>query len=441
MQEDPQQQPAKGAPRGPASFCIPRAAIEALVRAQASAQEIVAYLTLAKFTDATGVYTTSSVKAVKDRAGMGGPPAKAALERLAKIRAVKITSVHNGRSGKSGGWIDQAEDRGPILYSREAWLAAHPGEQLPDGPFEKAMVRYVLPDFGEPAEDRVWIGAGLVEGVGKFTRPLFHLKNAGPVAARLLLELYSLNDMETWGGVNPLLGPWRRYEPAEDEKHGIGLPGGARLIRARPVSLTAKIDANVSGNDKDAYWQALRALESIGLIYEMVTVLNRNPKPAKLSTGEAFGDIDQDAEPLYELDCRSHHGFKPAGEEGLAGMTARTAGDFKRPVTAREYASDGTLVGSGTFDGTYAAIVPAGSGAMVAGIYRLRFRPTNPKNAGVTDAWSRIRSGNRTMAEFITEFREFNGLPAIPAPWGAAAAAKAKKAEAPGPKPADPIPF
>lgn len=429
--QQPQDAP-QGAPRGSASFCIPRAAIDALMRAQAGALEICAYLTLARFTDATGCYTPASVKAVSVRTGTSKKLVEAALARLTTIRVQKISRVHNGRSGKSAGWIEQAEDRGPILVGREAWIGAHPDQALPDGPTERGQVRYVLPDFAEPAEDRVWIGAGLVDGFKTFERPLFSLKNAGPVAARLLLELYALNDMETWGGIDPTRGPWQRYEPAPEEKGGISLPGGARLLRTSRAGPVTKIDKNVSGGDDQAYWDALKALEAIGLIYEATTVLNRNPRPGKFASGQAFGDIPDDAEPLYELDARSRHGFKPAGEEGLAGLTARTAGEFGRPVTAKgEFITDAdgevVHVGASHFDGTYAAIVPAGSGVMVAGIYRLRFRVANAKNAGVRDAWTRIRDGNRSMYEFINAVRAFSRLPPLLPPWETAARAAAAK--------------
>jgi hypothetical protein len=238
--------------------------------------------------------------------------------------------------------------------------------------------------------------------------------------------------METWGGINPMGGPWRRYEPDADETAGISLRGGARLLRAARAGEVSRIDKNVSGGDDRAYWDALRALEAIGLIYEMVTVLNRNAKPGKLSSGAGYGEIPDDAEPLYELDCRSRHGFKPAGEEGLAGLTARTAGEFRRPVTAEgtyvpDPKRDGTVVyvASSHFDGTYAAIVPAGSGAMIVGIYRLRFRVANVKNAGVRDAWQRIRDGNRQMYEFINAVRAVSKLEPLLPPWETAARATA----------------
>jgi hypothetical protein len=402
----------QGAPRGSPSFCIPRAAIDALLKAQASALQVCAYLVLARFTDGTGIYSPASVKAISVRTGTGKKLVEKALETLSTIYAGAT----------------------PIVIDRAAWIKRQPDQVLPDGPTERGQVRYVLPDLGEPPESRVWIGASLVDGIGTFKRPLFGLKNAGSEAARMLLALYAINDMEAWGGADPRLGPWQRYEPDEAERDGINLNRGARLIRAKrqgPVG-NGEFFRRVWQPSKgewwgahdaagDPCWRALEALESMGLIYEMVTVLNRNPKPAKFAGGEAYGEIRDDAEPLYELDCRSRHGYKPVDEEGLAGLTAKTAGQFNRPVTAQgEFVRDGdetVYVGSGSFDGTYAALVPVGSGAMVVGIYRPRFRIANGKNAGVRDTWSRIREGNRSAFEFINAFRAANKLPPLLPPW------------------------
>ena len=173
-----------------------------------------------------------------------------------------------------------------------------------------------------------------MDGYGKFERPLKALKNAGDVAARLLLSMYSANDMETWGGVRPVgsnRGPWKRYEPVAND---VNIHGGARLIRAKGVWKVGSIVKRIIGTgDQQAYWDALAALESAGLVYEVVLVLNRNAVKAKYIDGEEFLDIPEDAEPLYELDCRSHHGYKPKGEEGIGGVTANTAGALSHPVT------------------------------------------------------------------------------------------------------------
>lgn len=401
-------------PRGPGSFCIPRAALNALLDNGATAYEVCTYLTLAKFTDESGRYSAASIRAVNTATGANktkGGSVDKALERLKTIRAKSVKKVSNGRSGKSHAWVDQVTDLGPILFDREGWFQAT-GEPLPDyGPNAIKTIRYVLPDFEEPPEDRVWFGNNLVSGVGGFTQPLKALKNAGDVAARLLLALYAVNDMETWGGVRPVgagHGPWVHYEPVDDDVRWTGI--GARLHRAkrggevgprdmfsRVCPFPAKPGSWWTAHDEAGgpVWRALEALQSSGLVYEVVIVLNRNAIKTKFSSGTEYSDIPEDAEPFYELDCRSRHGYKPDGEEGVGWATAKTAGDFGKPVTLE----------GGRFDGTYAAFVPDGYGCMIAGIYRLRFKVANPKNAGVRGAWAGIHQRNREALELVNSIR------------------------------------
>ena len=400
--------------RGPGSFCIPRAALNALLDNGATAYEVCTYLTLARFTDESGRYSTASISAVNRYTGANktkGGPVDRALERLKTIRAKSVKKVSSGRSGKSHAWVDQVTDLGPILFDREGWFQAT-GELLPDGAHQRAEVLHVLPDFEEPPEDRVWFGNNLVSGVGG-AQPLKALKNAGDVAARLLLALYEVNDMETWGGVRPVgtgHGPWVHYEPVDTDTR---FTVGARLHRAKDARPVAIIEKRIT-EDQDQYWQALKALQSSGLVYEVVMVLNRNAIKAKFSSGTEYSDIPGDAEPFYELDCRSRHGYKPDGEEGVGWATAKTAGDFGKPVTLE----------GGTFDGTYAAFVPDGYGAMIAGIYRLRFRVSNPKNAGVKGAWAGIHQRNREALELVNSIRIASRLESLTSPKAQVEAAK-----------------
>lgn len=408
--------------KGAGSFCIPRAAIEALLDAKADAYTVCAYLTLACYTDESGMYSSASAKAVGIRAGAGrmtGGPVPRAIQRLKEIHAFKVERVSNGKAGKKHDWIEHKTDLGPILFDSDTWTQ-QTGEILPERPERAGKILHVLPTFNEPAVSRVWFGRGLVEGHESHSRPLKQLKDAGPEAARLLLAMYAANDMETWGGVQPIgegRGPWKHYEPVA-EPHS--LPGGAILMRAKDSGSLASVDPRISGGNNSAYWQALEALESIGLFYEVVLVLNRNAKPSKFPSGQEYSQIPDDAEPLYELDCRSLHGYKPKGEEGLGGITARTAADFGLPVATQ----------GGRFDGTYAAIVRRGQGAMLAGIYRPRYRVSNPKNAGTKEAWARIHESNREHFDFIATLRSVNGKEALPAPWDASKAAADRQAEA-----------
>ena len=410
------------APRGAGSFCVPRVALEALLNAKASAYEICTYLVLAKYTDESGRYSPASISAVNKATGsnkLKDGPVGRALERLKTIRAASVKQVSNGRSGKSHALVDQTTDLGPILLDRETALAKN-GGALPDGPTERGMVRFYLPDFGEEMDGRVWFGNNLVSGVGGFAQPLKALKNAGDAAARLLLSLYAANDMEIWGGVRPTgakSGPHKRYEPVVEDAN---LRGGVRLIRAKDSGELAWIDSRISGGVAENYWDALRALKSAGFVYEVVVVLNRNAAKLKFASGEEYGGIPDGAEPYYELDAKSDHGYKPSGEEGIGGAVANTAGACGCPVTLE----------GGRFDGTYAAMVPSGFGAMIAGIYRLRFRVANPRNAGVSGAWARIHQNNRDAFDLVAKVRVANGLTPLVAPWSEGAARASTNDEA-----------
>jgi len=394
----------KAAPRGAGSFTIPKAALNALLDNGATAYEVCTYLTLARFTDESGQFSTASISAVNRYTGANktkGGTVDRALQRLKTINAKSVKTVlkkvSNGKRGNAHAMIDQRVqeeiDLGPILFDRESWLQAT-GELLPDGPHERAEVLHVLPDFDEAPEDRVWFSNNLVTGVGGFTQPLKELKNAGDVAARLLLALYEVNDMETWGGVRPVgaagYGPWVRYEPVDtDAQFTIG--GLRRAKNAGPIAVIKK---SITSDDQ-AYWSALSALQSAGLVYEVVMVLNRNAIRKNFSSGQEYSGIPEDAEPFYELDCLSRHGYKPSGEEGIGWATAKTAGDLGKPVTLE----------CGIFDNTYAAFYPKGYGCMIAGIYRLRFRVSNPKNAGVKGAWAGIHQRNRDALELVNRVR------------------------------------
>lgn len=191
-----QEPPAKGAS---ASFCIPRTAINALLKAKADAVTIGAYLTLACFTDSSGMYSTAAVTALYRYLSVNKTKIGRGQKALAKLMDIKVKG-----SGR------KASDT-PLIYSREAWTKAT-GEIPPDGPVQRSMVTYILPTFDEEPSDRVWFSKNLVMGFGAFRQPLKKLKNAGDIAARVLLALYRDADMTAYGGVPPSAGLWRRYE-------------------------------------------------------------------------------------------------------------------------------------------------------------------------------------------------------------------------------------
>ena len=408
----------KDSAKGEKSFCVPRLAIEALLDASATAYEICAYLILANFSDSTGCFSTAGSSAVGRYTGGNksiSGPVKRALENLKKIRAKRKVSFSNGRGVDMHGMADEWQDLGPLVLSREQWLKENVGteKKLPDGPIERSKVLHILSDFGEPLDERVWIGSNLIFGINTFNLPLRKLKNNGDVAARLLLLLYGSNDMATWGGLSPVglnPSPWMRYKTiCEDDE----LEGGFRLIRAKahrlvitdwthlirawPQPVAPKHWVTLHKEAGNPIGNAFFLLQAEGYFYEMVMVLNRNavnvPKNDDLY-------IPEDAEPFYELDSRSQHGYKSRGEEGVGGLTARTVGELGFPVA----------LPSGKFDATYAAIVKKGQGAMIAGIYRMRFRVVNPENSGVKETWRNIQKNQEDAFKLIQDLRASNNL-------------------------------
>lgn len=401
----------------PGSFAIPRAAVGALLREGATALEICAYLVLARFSDRSGRYSTASVNAISRYTGsnktVGGSIARA-IDRLQRIRGFgseQVTEVKD-QSTRS---VHKVVPRAPIVVSREAW--PKPDDvRAADGPTERSSVRFVLPDFDEEPSERVWLSNAIVDGIGRFDRPLRALKNAGDEAARLLLVLYLNNDMYVWGGVDPTLegSPYVSFEKVFKDEI---VKGGARLIRARrrgvvfgvelqgKVSRAPRAQSALSHSFENAQSPGIRALEALlglGMVYEVVMVLNRDAVPLRPKLAKrVYSGIPMDAEPLYELDTLTRSlGFKPRGEEGIGVATAKTAKDLGFPVTLPD----------GRFDGTYAAFVQQGVPAMLAGIVRLRFRVNNVKNAGVRGAWLQIYQGNTEALDFLQKVRRANRL-------------------------------
>lgn len=352
--------------RGAGSFWISGEAITRLIQHKATAIQISAYLVLAKHTEETGRLSTAGVQAVRTALGVGYESAENALQALISME------------------IAMSADRWKILT----------GEVLPERPSMISQVRWVLDLNGGTPDSRVWFSNALIEGYGKFTKPLKKLKMCGDVAARLLLLAYQQSDLEQFGGVKPSAF-YVRYEMSKIKNlEGYDLWHGLLKNKSSYRNLMAQvIDEPIPKSEKDVaealkpFWNALDALDSAGFIYQVVTVLDRTAD-------------NKNAQVIYDLDTKSRHGFKPDGEQGLAGETARISGALGNPVAD----------GMGRFYGRYAAIVPAGVIPFIVGIYRVRFRVANPKNYGVTVAWSRIRQSEREALDWLQDCCQKQGL-------------------------------
>lgn len=370
--------------KGKGSFWLRKKVINSLIES-ATVTQICAYLILARYTDSTGQFSTCGMTGVKRALGLGDNQARQALASLdmltVEIAAGKKTTKQR------------------MVHSADQW-AELTGEVF-EAHTVKAKIRFVLSHFDAENEDgeRVWFPNTLVDGYGQFSQPLKRLKRLGEVAARLLMVMYRENNMEQFGGVAPSV----MYADYTSEKQVRS--EGYQLWHStfnNPVAFTKEIleilklkkySAGEEGkrSEVERFFSAHQALVAGGFIYEVISVLDNKPGT-------------DDANVVYELDVKTRHGYKPRGEEGLAGDTARLAGFWGKSVADP----------SGRFNGTYAAIIEEGVDLHVAGIYRLRFRVANPKNHTVKQSFQRIHQGQTEWKEILSHLLAPYKLPTEP---------------------------
>lgn len=358
---------------GKGSFWISKKAIEMLLVNQATAMDVCAYLVLARYTEASGQFSTAGLQAIKKAVGVGQPIAERATNRLRKMIATKARKVGSGMVQS-------------LLYPADDW-ASKTGLGLPHGPVDRSRVRWVLNDFGGDPSDQVWISNELVDGIGRFSQPLKRLKRCGDVAARLLLVCYRETDLEQYGGVRPsgafaeiyeMSKKWsdKGYDLWHAEHKNAMAWGAANLLGLKEFSK----DETKKREQIEPLWRAIESLDSCGFIYQVVTAMDADPD-------------NLDAQVIYELDTKSKHGYKPQGEKGVGGQTAAIAGLLGHPVADA----------AGRLYGRYAVVVPAGVSPVVVGIYRVRFRVSNSKNYGVKGAWARIYGSQKEAQEWLSD--------------------------------------
>lgn len=370
--------------KGPGSFWISKQAIKALLTNKATATEIATYLVLAKSTDDSGILSTAGYHAMRTSIGIGEDKAKDAVAKLCRIQV--------------GGTSKKPEY---LVYPSDKW----PKEKgaIPEAPTKQATVRWVINDLSEGAGDLVWFSNNLIDGFGKFKQPLKKLKRYGDAALRALLLCYEHHDLELYGGINPqavyhkyIMDPDNQEDSDTAERDrqlmpeatisGLalwhGMDGGIWAFHrfSLPILGLDQLPTDKAAKNKamEPFWKAMHALDYEGFIYRVVTVFDRNPE-------------DQEAQPIYELGVKSKHGYAPKGEEGLG----------SRIATLSSYAGHPVADAMGRMYGKYAAITPEGIDAHIVGIYRLRFRVSNPSNHGVKSAWVRIGDGQKEAKEWI----------------------------------------
>jgi len=360
--------------KGLGSFSIAQKAIDVLLESRATAFQIGAYLTLARFTSADNQFSTASSKAIYNATGASNAKGSTADRLLSELCSMSS-------AGES------------LVYTADSWRKKSQKNEIPDISHGLHSVRYVLNDFGD--EQRVWFPNSLVDGIGKFTQPLKRLKQLGDVAARLMLLMYARDNMIEYGGIPPYQNVYNVYETSPIiRNYGVSFWRAERTTHIAyadiyyPALGLKEVPENPAerGKAMQPFWEAFYALDNQGFINEVITVMDGEPNTP-------------DSRPRYILQTKERHGLADDRLD-LAGIIDR----ITKEITG-ESAAD-TL---GRFNGQYTAITEAGE-ARVVGIYRLRFRVSNKHNFGVQVSWGRIWEDRNQTAYMLTQLAERAGI-------------------------------
>lgn len=365
------------------SFRIPRRSLDTLVEHQADAWQIGTFLTIARYTDPSGKFSTAGFQAVYN--GTGASPGTEKKPGAARELAESVLKI--GRQyGEPVNPKKKTRKLNGLLYRPDEWTNKT-GEEIPEIDHDMHKIRWVLNDF--QTDDWVWFPNSLVDGYGRFKRPLKRLKRCGDIATRLLLLFYASDNMEEFGGIPPCGTVFKKYSLTHvDSRHGYTLWSAEREDNTAYTDFILSSigldrlsdDETLCEREKQSFWDSFESLVNQGFLYECVTVMD----------GE---ELTKNSRPIYDLTARPKHGKVLKGEEG---MLPRITEIFKRlglPAVDNQ----------SRYNGIYPVISMVGIRPLVIGIYRLRFRITNPKNYPVSAAWLRIQEDRLEFTDSLDQ--------------------------------------
>lgn len=343
----------------PGSFWVPRECVEALICCRATAVQIGAYLTIAKQTDRAGRISTSGVKVLRNRLGLGDKQIHAALDFLRRFQVpgLNLAPLNSNILYSTQDWnyiVDcdteaYGEERGGFSFLTKA--VAQKGKRI--------RTSWVINNVGTKRYNGVWFNNALVGNNNEDKRLLaeiIDLYNADSIM-RLLLLLHHHYDVDM-GGVDPAYIRYD-YKPLGDP-----LTVGNHVLQkfkyesrfAEPTKFRQNIHTYILGRDdefdNDAVSSflsdALRTLDRLGIVSRVVAVWN---KPR----------VGGESRPLYLLDQKSdYRDIARDKETMLADHIEKVAVKYNM----------GSSSGNHGFYDTYTVITPLGVSPTVVQLYK-----------------------------------------------------------------------
>lgn len=333
-------------------FTVNLSKLDEMVRADAGAEDVMAYLVLARGCGKNST-TFHGANSIANRIGITNYKAKQSLDWLTEHGYIlKIKGVDEKKGG----------DRWQVLDSKGVDDIALPNS-LTDG-LEK----------GTPPLNRIYNELGM----GKHC----HIPDGRLDTIMVLLHLYKHHLLADCGGINPRSGLYRSWVGANNfnGEQVVNLEGtnmalyeirGGISCKNEDFALEAIFYEPDNAEREIRFLDAFENLNNLGLMYEVIQVWSGNPA------------ADKKAEPLYTLYINDWDGSnsdpylsKVIHELAMRFGIMDAFTEFSHLSSGKERL-DSASIGSGRFR----YIANKKVGGFPIGIYRLRFRP-NTRDTG-----------------------------------------------------------
>jgi len=353
--------------QGKGFFTVNLSLIDGMVKKGAAAEELMAYLVLARGIDKAGRYaalSTHGANSIGTRTGCTYTRATKALDWLTEHQFIKPIQAELSRSKKTS----------------HKW-------QLVEIPIE-------LPLANELAD-----GIGRGKSIPPMERIYNQSKGKTIGAARLdtlmlLLHLYKHQELSEYGGINPKAAIYRNWELNDSPVIGSGesitelegtnaalyeIQGGDNQVWTN-FSKEALFYIDDAAERSERFWDAFSNLKRLGWVYEATQIWNADPSK------------NSKAEPLYTLYVHDRHARE--SDPYLASAINQ--------VAHNHFGIFYEIEGEG-FCGDFRFIAHKKTGGFPIGIYRLKFRPpTKDTGKGMAAEQHRIENWQHQLSRLVS---------------------------------------
>ena len=361
--QDRQDEPGEDSPnKSGGFFTLDLSQIDRMVGQGAGAEEVMAFLILARGIGRNQTASTHGANSIANRTGMTNYRAEQALQWLVEHGYItKAAGSADGAKKRMGRWqISHADDAQDVALANALFDGIGRGKNNP--PMTRIYNEVRMENHCVTADARI-------------------------DALMVLLHLYRHHLLADCGGVNPRAGIFRKWEAVHNGNGNKvedveGTNASLYEISGSNNTFYLKFAAEALFYIEDEkerslrFWDAFHNLQKFGFMYEVLQIWSANP------------DADRKAEPLYTLYVHDRHAreSEPYLQTCIHQMALRSGNLSWESLDVETSA----ILGSGQFR----YIAAKKTGGFPIGIYRLRFR------AATKDAGKGIAAEHRRVTEW-----------------------------------------